>query len=78
MGDKVDNIIGIHGIGIKKAEKILAKSKDRDATIESYYKDEFGEGWYQRMVQNTQLLWMLQKDVKMPMDIKGDIEIADN
>jgi 5'-3' exonuclease len=71
MGDKVDNIIGIHGIGIKKAEKILAKSKDRDATIESYYKDEFGEGWYQRMVQNTQLLWMLQKDVKMPMDIRG-------
>ena len=72
MGDKVDNIIGIRGIGIKKAEKILAESKDWDATVESRYEDEFGEGWYQRMVQNTQLLWMLQKDVKMPMDIRGD------
>jgi len=56
----------------------LAESKDWDATVESRYEDEFGGGWYQRMVQNTQLLWMLQKDVKMPMDIKGDIEIADN
>ena len=72
MGDKVDNIIGIRGIGIKKAEKILAESKDWDATVEGRYEDEFGEGWYQRMVQNTQLLWMLQKDVKMPMDIRGD------
>ena len=72
MGDKVDNIIGIRGIGPKKAEKVLAESTDWDLTIESRYEDEFGEGWYQRMVQNTQLLWMLQKDVKMPMDIRGD------
>jgi 5'-3' exonuclease len=74
MGDKVDNIIGIRGIGIKKAEKILDKSSDWDATIESHYEAEFGEGWYQRMVQNTQLLWMLQKEVKMPMDIRGDYD----
>lgn len=74
MGDKVDNIIGIRGIGPKKAEKILAESKDWDTTVESYYKDFFTEeNWYQRMVQNTQLLWMLQKNVKMPMDIRGNL-----
>ena len=74
MGDKVDNIIGVRGIGPKKAEKILAKSKDWDATVEDHYKDFFTEeNWYQRMVQNTQLLWMLQVDVKMPMDIRGDV-----
>lgn len=72
MGDKVDNIIGIRGIGIKKAAKILDGSENWDDIVESYYKEEFGVGWYKRMVQNTQLLWMLQKDVKMPMEIKGD------
>jgi 5'-3' exonuclease len=72
MGDKVDNIIGIRGIGPAKAGKILAKSEDWDATVEGYYEDEFGVGWYQRMVQNTQLLWMLQVNVKMPMSIVGD------
>jgi 5'-3' exonuclease len=73
MGDKVDNIIGIKGIGPKKAEKILDDSEDWDATVESHYEEHFGEGWYQRMVQNTQLLWMLQTDVKMPMDIRGGL-----
>ena len=82
MGDKIDNIIGIRGIGKVKASKILSSSDDWDAIIESNYKDEFGEatekgqvGWYQRMVQNTMLLWMIQKDVKMPMEIRGDYKI---
>ena len=75
MGDKVDNIIGIKGIGKVKAAKILLESEDWDASVEDKYKDFFGDGWYQRMVQNTQLLWMLQKDVKMPMDIRGDINL---
>ena len=75
MGDKVDNIIGIRGIGPKKAEKILAESEDWDLTVEDQYKGYFTEeNWYQRMVQNTQLLWMLQKEVKMPMDIRGDYD----
>ena len=75
MGDKIDNIIGIKGIGKVKAAKILLESEDWDASVEDKYKDFFGDGWYQRMVQNTQLLWMLQKDVKMPMDIRGDINL---
>ena len=74
MGDKVDNIIGIRGIGKVKAAKILAESDDWDSTVESHYQDFFTEeNWYQRMVQNTMLLWMLQKNVKMPMDIRGDV-----
>ncbi len=73
MGDSVDNIKGIKGIGIKKAEKIIRESDDLDSTIESYYMEEFGDAWYQIMVQNTQLLWMLQKDVKLPISIRGGL-----
>jgi len=86
MGDKVDNIIGIRGIGIKKAEKILDASDDWDATVEDYYKEEFEEAelvdgkwqpsWYQRMVQNQELLWMIQKDVKSPIDFRGDVSLC--
>ncbi len=72
MGDSVDNIKGIKGIGIKKAEKIIRESDDFDSTIESYYMEEFGDAWYQRMVQNQELLWMLQKNVQSPMNFKGD------
>jgi len=75
MGDKADNIPGIKGIGPKKAEKLLAESTDWDATVESQYENFFGEGWFQRMCQNTQLLWMLQKNVKMPMNINNKGEL---
>jgi|LWDU01.1.fsa_nt_gi 5'-3' exonuclease len=73
MGDKVDNIPGIRGIGPKKAEKLLDETKreDWDKLIEEKYEEFFGEGWFKRMVQNTQLLWMIQTDVLMPMNIEG-------
>jgi len=73
MGDKVDNIIGIKGIGDKTADKLLdsVQSNRWDALVEEKYEEHFQVGWYQRMVQNTQLLWMIQKDVLMPMDIRG-------
>jgi 5'-3' exonuclease len=73
MGDTVDNIPGIKGIGPKKAEKLLDKTKreDWDKLVEEKYEEFFGEGWFHRMLQNTQLLWMIQKDVLMPMKVEG-------
>jgi len=73
MGDKVDNIPGIKGIGPKKAEKLLDETKreDWDKLVEEKYEEFFGDGWFTRMVQNTQLLWMIQKDTLMPMNIEG-------
>ena len=41
------------------------------ALIEEKYEEFFGEGWFNRMVQNTQLLWMIQTDTLMPMNIGG-------
>tara|TARA_B110000908_G_scaffold36129_1_gene43277 strand:- start:3809 stop:4531 length:723 start_codon:yes stop_codon:yes gene_type:complete len=73
MGDKVDNIPGIKGIGPKKAEKLLDETEreDWDKLVEEKYEEFFGDGWFNRMVQNTQLLWMIQTNTLMPMNIEG-------
>ena len=74
MGDKVDNIIGIKGIGKVKAGKLLDATprEEWDDMIETIYEEHFGEGWYQKFVENTQLLWILNKR-DMPINIRGDV-----
>jgi 5'-3' exonuclease len=68
-GDRVDNITGIKGIGLKKSDKLLDNTprEEWDKMIIDLYMKEFDNG-FQRCVENTQLLWMLQRDVEMPMD----------
>jgi 5'-3' exonuclease len=59
MGDSIDNIPGIPGIGPKKAEKIL-----RDCTtLEEFqikvvetYMDSFGDNWKQHLLANGKLI----------------------
>jgi 5'-3' exonuclease len=70
-GDSADNILGIKGLGKVKASKLLQDTarKDWDSMIIDLYIEEFGydEG-RNRCVQNSQLLWILQKGKQMPMD----------
>ena len=70
-GDTADNILGIRGLGNIKASKLLQDTakKDWDSMIIDLYIKEFGydEG-RNRCVQNSQLLWILQKGKQMPMD----------
>ena len=70
-GDTADNILGIKGLGPVKASKILKDTarKNWDNRIIDLYIKEFGydEG-RNRCVQNSQLLWILQKGKQMPMD----------
>mgnify|MGYP003643188207 FL=1 len=70
-GDTADNILGIRGLGAVKASKLLQDTarKDWDSMIIDLYIKEFGydEG-RNRCVQNSQLLWILQKGKQMPMD----------
>ena len=55
-GDRVDNVIGIKGIGAVKAERILKECKDENemylAVLEAYNGDEA------RVLENGQLLWI--------------------
>jgi 5'-3' exonuclease len=70
-GDTADNILGIRGLGKVKASKLLQDTarKEWDSMIIDLYIKEFGydEG-RNRCVQNSQLLWILQKGKQMPMD----------
>tara|TARA_R110000823_G_scaffold102047_4_gene218875 strand:- start:968 stop:1684 length:717 start_codon:yes stop_codon:yes gene_type:complete len=70
-GDTADNILGIKGIGPVKASKLLEGTKRRDwgSMILDAYIEHFGyEEGRMRCVQNSQLLWILQKGKQMPMD----------
>lgn len=68
-GDKVDNITGIHGLGEKKASKLLDETprEEWDKLILDLYDKEFEYGFHQA-VKNSQLLWILQKDKEMPIE----------
>jgi hypothetical protein len=59
-GDRVDNIIGLKGVGPKKAEKILqdcvTEADMYKAVLEAYDNDE------KRVLENGQLLWIRRKE----------------
>lgn len=59
-GDRVDNIIGLKGIGPKKAEKILedcnTEQEMYNAVLKAYDNDE------KRVLENGQLLWIRRKE----------------
>jgi len=63
-GDKVDDIPGIHGIGKKTAEKLLAKAStaaDMNEIVETAYIDK--KIPLERLEMNKQLLW-IKRDKK--------------
>lgn len=99
MGDSTDNIAGIKGVGIAKANALLDKylRSDWDDVVLDKYREfrdksinivksfteeetdlkrnfdyvEFSKYLtYQKFVENTQLLWILNKR-EMPIEIKG-------
>jgi DNA polymerase-1 len=59
MGDSVDNIPGIMGIGPKKAEKILEGSKNKDEHVDRIcreYHNAYGDNGFDHMLLNGKLL----------------------
>lgn len=63
MGDRVDNIIGLNGIGPKRAKKILdGVTPDFYLdVVKSYYQEYVGHGWQERFEANQKLLKILTK-----------------
>lgn len=61
-GDRVDNIMGIKGIGPVKADKLLAKCKTEkemfDVCVKAY--NDNGEDGVLRTTENGKLLWLLR------------------
>ena len=59
-GDRVDNIVGLKGIGPKKAAKILEDCKTEEdmykAVLKAYDNDE------KRVLENGQLLWIRRNE----------------
>jgi DNA polymerase-1 len=55
-GDRADNIVGLHGIGPKKAEKLLQDCHTEedlwDAVVKAY------DGDTDRVTENARLLWL--------------------
>jgi len=73
-GDKVDNITGIRGLGPVKANRLLEETKreDWESMVLEKYEEAFTPDGFQRAVENSQLLWMLQRNRPMPMEFKNE------
>ena len=59
-GDTADNIIGIKGVGVKKAEKALKGLSYQEglAKVREMYESAFGDAAESRLKENAQLLWI--------------------
>jgi hypothetical protein len=64
-GDRVDNILGIPGMGPKTAEKVVAPCKQewvhlQDVVLQEYRK-KFGNDAERQMIETAKLIWILRK-----------------
>lgn len=63
-GDNVDSIIGIPGVGIAKAYKLLKDTKTYEEGLEvviGAYKAYYGDDWKEKLLENGRLLYMTRE-----------------
>ena len=64
IGDVVDNIPGLPGCGpvaAKKALKYCNTEMDMYDVCASLYEKKYGDTWYERILEQGRLLWMINK-----------------
>ena len=59
-GDRADNIIGIHGVGPVKADKLLSECNTEQSLWEAVVKAYNGDT--ERVLENARLLWLRRYD----------------
>jgi hypothetical protein len=59
-GDTTDNIVGLHGIGPAKAEKIIGSCEDEEEMFNACLCMYGGD--YNRTIENGRLLWIRQEE----------------
>ena len=65
VGDNVDNIEGVKGVGKKNAERILkgaTNKSDLHQRVENEYKRVYGSDWDRVMLENGRLLYLQRKE----------------
>lgn len=65
VGDPIDNICGVTGVGKKNAERILKGATDKSdlhQRVENEYKRVYGSDWDRVMLENGRLLYLQRKE----------------
>ena len=66
MGDRVDNIPGIRGIGNKKADKILDGITEEQELLKTTLSEYKNSGMTEQdLINNGRLLWIRRTDLEM-------------
>lgn len=64
MGDPVDSIVALAGVGPAKAFKLLSPTQTYEEGLEAVveaYKGFYGDEWESKLTENAQLLWMTRR-----------------
>jgi 5'-3' exonuclease len=65
VGDTIDNVVGVTGVGKKNAERILKGATNRadlHQRVENEYKRVYGSDWDRVMLENGRLLYLQRKE----------------
>lgn len=76
-GDSVDNIPGLHGVGKNSAYvrrlQTIDSEYDMFDLVRSQYILRFGSYWWQFIIENAALLWMMQEEPECGQDPQDEI-----
>lgn len=80
-GDSTDNILGLFGVGGKaasvKALDSIEDELDMFTHVRKQYEDRFGSYWWQFMLENAKLLWILRESVDPKVIGSAESQIYD-